>query len=153
MRLLNAYDTATQIHYPLKNQAVSATQVWAAMFCHTVINSLSETLFKVTKKCILDEMATCLTFKRNNLPCFIIELSQRMRKSKSSRTFHIESAFSPCQDCSFLLLKRKKEKKKNRWIISWGFFFPLEWWEQTAFSIAITVATIWLNRFNFFWPL
>lgn len=130
MCLLNAYNMAICIYHPTMNQVVSAIQIRAAMSCHAAINSLSETMFKVSKKCILDEMATCLTFMRNNLSCFIIELSQKMRISKSSRTFHRVSAISRCQDCTvFCFSERKKNKKKhnNKWIISWGisYFFPV----------------------------
>lgn len=72
------------------NQAISGTPIQAAMSCHTAINSLGETLFTVTKKWISDEMAKCLTFMRNEPSCFIIELSQGMRQSTSSRTYHIK---------------------------------------------------------------
>lgn len=126
MCLLNAHNMAIFIYYPPMKQAVSAAQTRAAMSCHAVINSLSETLFKVSKKCILDEMATCLTFMRNNLSCFIIELSQKMRKSKSSRTFNGVSAISFCQDCTVFCLWKKK-KYNNKWIISWGFHIFFHW--------------------------
>lgn len=110
------------------NQAVSAAQIQAAMSCQSVINSLSETLFTVTEKCIRDEMATCLTFMRNDLSCFIIELSPRMNKSKSSRTFLKQSLLFLTARIALISATGRKKQMNNSMRLS---FLPPSFWELT----------------------
>lgn len=107
------------------------------------MNSLGETLFKVTEKCIADEMATCITFMRNNLSCFIIGLSRRMRGSFTFLTEHL--LFFAGIALFSLSLSKKMGFHLN-------FFLPILRGHCISPS-QITLAGLWLKCFNSSRPL
>lgn len=114
------------------------------MSCHAVINSLSQTLFKVTQTCLLDEAAARMTFMQNDLSCFIMELSGEWG-SPSGEGHFSEDLFLLCVRTALFFLLVKKKNQFTRPLFVCLFVFR----RLMAFSAAIIATTLWLKCFNF----